>query len=168
MLIPSWDNLFFTFVMTPKLVQEFHPKGNTLRRRVLLSILIISNFTMQHLQFNVWRIISSKYYFICPVHSDVAPSDVYLFGTVKHRLEGCMGKTVEDLTENVSEILKMISEEELIAAFLNWIERLQQVIDNIGNYIECGLYILYLVDFNVFDHLQNTRTFQAMECTRVQ
>jgi hypothetical protein len=54
---------------------------------------------------------------------------------VKYQLEGCIGETGEDLKENVSEVLSTISEEEMMAAFLNWMERLQQIIYNGGNYI---------------------------------
>jgi hypothetical protein len=49
---------------------------------------------------------------------DIALSDCYLFGTMKHRLKGCMGEIVEDLKENICQILSPISEEELVAAFL--------------------------------------------------
>jgi hypothetical protein len=41
-----------------------------------------------------------------PLYSpDVAASDFSLFGTMKHRLERCMGEAVEDLNEKISEIL---------------------------------------------------------------
>jgi hypothetical protein len=50
-----------------------------------------------------------------PLSPYAAPSDFYLFGTVKHRREGCMGETAEDLKENIPEILITISEEELTA-----------------------------------------------------
>jgi hypothetical protein len=55
-----------------------------------------------------------------PLYSpDIAPSDFCLFETVKHQLEGYMGERVQDLNETVSENLSAISEEELMAAFLN-------------------------------------------------
>jgi hypothetical protein len=44
-----------------------------------------------------------------------------------------MGETVEGLEGAVSGILSAISEEGLMAAFLDWVERLQQVIDNGSN-----------------------------------
>jgi hypothetical protein len=45
------------------------------------------------------------------------------------------------LKENICQILSPISEEELVAAFLKWVERLQQLIHNRRNFIEWGLYM---------------------------
>jgi len=113
-----------------KLVQELHPRGGTPRRKVFR--LHIENAKPHNSKSSIQCLEDNKLKRLPhpPYSPDVAPSDFYLFGTVKHRLEGCMGETVEDLKENVSEILSTISEEELMAAFLNWMERLQQVIDN--------------------------------------
>jgi hypothetical protein len=46
-----------------------------------------------------------------------------------------MGETGEDLKETVSHILNTSSKEELMAAFLNWMEKLRQVIGSGGNSI---------------------------------
>jgi hypothetical protein len=65
-----------------------------------------------------------------PPHSpDLAPSDFYLFGYLKGRLAKCHGTTKEDPSRIVTEILNSISEEELVRVFLDWMRRLEQVIN---------------------------------------
>jgi hypothetical protein len=46
-----------------------------------------------------------------------------------------MGEIIGDSKGEVSEILHTILEEEFMAVFFNWIEGLQQVINNGSNYI---------------------------------
>jgi hypothetical protein len=70
-----------------------------------------------------------------PPHSpDIAPSNFYLFGTVKQRLQTGHGHLFEELEENVDEILGSIPPAELTATMRAWMARLQRVIDNNGEY----------------------------------
>ena len=67
---------------------------------------------------------------------DLAPCDFYLFGYVKKLLEGKSFDTRDEIFSEVSKILYGISQEELKFAFFNWKERLQNVIQMGGEYIE--------------------------------
>jgi hypothetical protein len=69
-----------------------------------------------------------------PYSPDIAPSDFYLFGTVKERLRTCQGGSYEELQANVHEILLAIDPVELMATMRAWMARLQKVIDTNGEY----------------------------------
>jgi transposase len=72
-----------------------------------------------------------------PAYSpDIAPSDFYLFGNVKRKLEGLMAETPEELFDNVISILLEIPLEELHRVFNEWVRRVEAVIDANGDYIE--------------------------------
>jgi len=70
-----------------------------------------------------------------PYSPDLAPSDFYLFGTIKDRLRSIQGHTAEELFQNVEEILNAISGEEIERVFLDWMERCRKVIASNGDYI---------------------------------
>jgi hypothetical protein len=69
-----------------------------------------------------------------PYSPDIAPSDFYLFGTVKQRLQTCEGGSFEELEANVHEILAFIKPFELSATMRAWMGRLQNLIDSDGGY----------------------------------
>jgi hypothetical protein len=72
-----------------------------------------------------------------PAYSpDIAPSDFYLFGNVKRKLEGLAAETPEELFDNVISILLEIPIGELKRVFDEWIRRVQAVINANGDYIE--------------------------------
>ena len=71
-----------------------------------------------------------------PYSPDIAPSDFYLFGYIKHKLQGCIFESREDLLDQVNEILEEIPHETLIKVFLDWEKRLQHVINSNGGYIQ--------------------------------
>lgn len=72
-----------------------------------------------------------------PAYSpDIAASDFYLFGYLKNELEGEEFETADQLFDAIQKILSEISHDTLNKVFLEWMKRLQQVIDNNGNYIE--------------------------------
>jgi hypothetical protein len=48
-----------------------------------------------------------------PYSPDIAPSDFYLFGTVKQRLPTCEGRSFEEFQENVDEIPSTLRPDEL-------------------------------------------------------
>jgi hypothetical protein len=71
-----------------------------------------------------------------PYSPDLAPSDFYLFGTVKEKLEHD-GITDEDqLFEVLVEILRSIPGEQLVAVFEAWLERVRMVSEGDGSYID--------------------------------
>jgi hypothetical protein len=63
-----------------------------------------------------------------PYSPDIAPSDCYLFGTVKQRLRICVHRSFKELQENAHGILSRIGPDELEATMRVWMERLQRVI----------------------------------------
>jgi histone-lysine N-methyltransferase SETMAR len=70
-----------------------------------------------------------------PYSPDIAPSDSYLFGTVKQRLQTCKGRSFEELQENVHEILSLIGPDELEATMRAWMECLRRVIVIGGDHV---------------------------------
>ena len=71
-----------------------------------------------------------------PYSPDLAPSDFYLFGYIKGLLAGRSFNSAEELLSAVDEILSEISETTLMRVFKEWEERLKQVIELKGDYIE--------------------------------
>jgi hypothetical protein len=69
-----------------------------------------------------------------PYSPDIAPSDVYLFGTVKQRLQTCEGRSFEELRANVHGILSSLGPYELEASMRAWMERLLTAIATGGDY----------------------------------
>lgn len=69
-----------------------------------------------------------------PYSPDLAPSDFYLFGTVKRQLENRELVAPEDLLRAILQILARIPREELMDVFNAWIERVRWVIANNGSY----------------------------------
>lgn len=67
---------------------------------------------------------------------DLAPSDFYLFGKVKHLLQGKEFESEEELFEAIIEILNGISKEELLSVIDEWERRLNACISNGGNYVD--------------------------------
>jgi hypothetical protein len=70
-----------------------------------------------------------------PYSSDIAPSDFYLFGTVKGKLKGKVFESCDELMASINSELSKISKDELLRVFLNWMDRLQRVITSGGRYL---------------------------------
>lgn len=71
-----------------------------------------------------------------PAYSpDLAPSDFFLFGFMKHQLQGNSFGTHEELFTAVRLILGEIPKETLAAAYASWVKRLGICIDTQGEYI---------------------------------
>ena len=70
-----------------------------------------------------------------PYSPDLAPSDFFLFGYLKMKLEGCVFEDEEDLFMKVKNILYSIPSQYFIDAYTNWIERLYEVIEREGEYL---------------------------------
>jgi histone-lysine N-methyltransferase SETMAR len=72
-----------------------------------------------------------------PVFSpELAPTDFYLFGTVKTALLGSAFSNEDELLQGITEVLSNIPPEQLEAAFENWLVRLDKCIQQQGEYVE--------------------------------
>ena len=65
---------------------------------------------------------------------DVAPSDFFLFGYVKHKLEGKHYTSEDELYDDIVENLMEIPSDVLRSAYQAWIKRLKGVINSKGLY----------------------------------
>lgn len=71
-----------------------------------------------------------------PYSPDLAPSDFYLFGTLKSRIKGIEFATSEEIKEWILEQMQMTSKAEYKRVFQLWKARLQACIDIGGHYVE--------------------------------
>jgi transposase len=69
-----------------------------------------------------------------PYSPDLALSDFFLFGYVKDRLQGILFASREELVAGISEVLDEIRPETLPRVFEHWIERLEWISQNNGEY----------------------------------
>jgi hypothetical protein len=70
-----------------------------------------------------------------PPHSpDLAPSDFFLFGSVKRKLVGYRAESESGLLVRIHVIFAEIPGEILNAVLFEWMDRLQKCIDTNGDY----------------------------------
>jgi hypothetical protein len=70
-----------------------------------------------------------------PVYSpDVSPCDFWLFGMLKGNMKDRAFQTIEEILEAVTLIWNGVTFEQLQTVFLNWMEHLEWVISNGGDY----------------------------------
>jgi hypothetical protein len=69
-----------------------------------------------------------------PYSLDHAPSDFFLFGHVKERLKVMVFPSHEELLDAICEVVTGIESETLTAVFEHWMERVEWVSKNIGDY----------------------------------
>jgi hypothetical protein len=69
-----------------------------------------------------------------PCSRDLTPSDFFLFGYVKHRQQGIIFVSGEELPAGICEVLGEIPLETLAHVFDPWMERLEWVSQNNGGY----------------------------------
>jgi transposase len=65
---------------------------------------------------------------------DLAPSDFFLFGYVKEHLKGIVFPSYEELLDAIGKVVTGIESETLTAMFEHWMERLELVSKNNGDY----------------------------------
>lgn len=71
-----------------------------------------------------------------PAYSpDLAPSDYYLFGKIKHQLLGCTFPDSESLVSAITRIFSEIDKDELVSVFMSWKERVARAIELEGEYL---------------------------------
>jgi hypothetical protein len=81
-----------------------------------------------------------------PYSPDLASSDSFLFGYVKARLKGMVFPLYEELLNAIGEMVIGIESETLTAESYNWMERLEWVSKNNGDYYP--LTISWLIYFS--------------------
>jgi hypothetical protein len=69
-----------------------------------------------------------------PYLSNLAQSDSFLFGYIKERLKGMVFPPYEELLDAVGEVATGIESETLTTMFEHWMERLEWVSKNNGDY----------------------------------
>jgi transposase len=69
-----------------------------------------------------------------PYSPDLAPSDFFLFGHVKHVLEGAEFPSEKDLLAAIHSVLSNMTGDTLRAIFAKWVGRLNLVALNEGHY----------------------------------
>jgi exoribonuclease R len=67
---------------------------------------------------------------------DLALSDFYLFSHVKHCLRGQSSEMADELFLSIDAVLRGLEKYTLLAAFLDWVQRLRQSIEANGDYFE--------------------------------
>jgi hypothetical protein len=65
---------------------------------------------------------------------DLAPSDFFLFGYVRERLKGMVFPSCKELLDAIGEVVTRIESETLTAVFEHWMERLEWMSKNNGDY----------------------------------
>jgi transposase len=69
-----------------------------------------------------------------PYSSDLAPSDLFLFGYVKERLKGIVFPSYEELLDSIGEVVTGVESETLTAMFEHWMERSEWMSKKNGDY----------------------------------
>jgi len=71
-----------------------------------------------------------------PYSPDLAPSDFFLFGYIKHHLQGYDFHSPEHLMMKIHEIIRNIPADMLESVMVEWIQRLSSVASSDGSYVE--------------------------------
>ena len=71
-----------------------------------------------------------------PYSPDIAPSDFFLFGYIKNILKGSKFESRDELKAAIDEILSSFPKNLLDSVFLKWENKLQQVIESNGDYLQ--------------------------------
>ena len=71
-----------------------------------------------------------------PYSPDLAPSDFFLFGTLKHELKGWIFQNKEQLETGIQRALHKIGPDVWKNVFSHWIHRLRVVESGLGDYFE--------------------------------
>jgi hypothetical protein len=69
-----------------------------------------------------------------PYSPDLAPPDFFLFGHVKHMLEGAEFPSEETLLPSIQSVVSDLTVDTLRAVFANWVERLKWIALNESHY----------------------------------
>jgi hypothetical protein len=129
----TYDTTFFCDVVTPNLLENVCAGS---RRRKLKGIVMHLDNARPHnskksneclTEFRARRVSHPAY------SPDPAPSDFFLFGTVKAELQNYEIHSREDLILVIRTIFGQISKETLISVYISWMKRLKWVIKNGGS-----------------------------------
>jgi hypothetical protein len=83
-----------------------------------------------------------------PYSPDLAPSDFYLCGCVKHQLQGHEVTEGVERVSAISEILNQIPTDTLTNVFDDWMRRSQRCIDISGEYVKSILFFHLWISAN--------------------
>ena len=70
-----------------------------------------------------------------PYSPDISPCDFWLFGFIKEKLKGNSFESSDEVLLKINEIIKKIDKKTIYSVFYEWISRLENVIENKGDYI---------------------------------
>jgi transposase len=137
-LLPSdakMNSTYYTSNVLEPLHQNFFPEGRTPQgKRLVVHVdncsVHTSAITKEFMETH--DMVSMPH---PPYSPDLAPSDFYLFGTVKQRLQQAQFSEEDDFFEELDTILMSISKDELMKVFQSWLERVRAVSQGNGDYI---------------------------------
>jgi hypothetical protein len=140
---------YYTAKVLGPLYEGFFPRGLVRRAKHLVDVdtCAVATTTATELFMADHEMLSLRH---APCSPDLAPSDFYLFGTVKNCLEQIQASDGEDPFAHQYEILLSVSIDEFERVFAAWIERVRQASQGTGGYIR--KYIIYHVQFVLMDH----------------
>jgi transposase len=130
------NSTYYTTNILQPLYDSFFPQGHTTRSKKL--ILHVDNCSI-HKSREAEKFMANHRMIRMPhppYSPEMAPSDFYLFGAVKNRLNNIELPDREEFFEKLHEILMSISHDELNRAFNKWIDVVRQVSEGTGDYIE--------------------------------
>jgi hypothetical protein len=70
-----------------------------------------------------------------PYSPDIAPSDFFLFGYSKHKLQGFSYNSADELFSAITHLMEHLEKVLLHRVFDEWISRLHLVVKTCGEYI---------------------------------
>jgi hypothetical protein len=130
------NSTYYVNNVLQELYQCFFPHGHGPRSKYL--VIHVDNCSIHKSAQSEQFMVAHKMFRMShpPYSPDLAPSDFYLFGTVKNQLEHIQLSEHDDFFEKLYEILQSIPKEELARVFTAWRERVRQVAYGTGDYIK--------------------------------
>jgi hypothetical protein len=71
-----------------------------------------------------------------PYSPDIAPSDFFLFGYLKHKPQGCSYDSADELFSAIMDLAENLGKSLLHRVFDEWMPRLHLVVESGGEYIQ--------------------------------
>jgi hypothetical protein len=129
------NSAYFTTNVLILLEQAFFPRGRAPHQKRL--VIHLDNCSIQTSRVSTdWleehSILRMSHSLYSP---DLAPSDFYLFPTVKEKLERIQLADEDQLFECLQEILRDLDQQELNTVFHAWMHRVQEVSEGNGDYV---------------------------------
>jgi len=132
----TYNAAYFCDTVVPNLRSEICTQR---RRRTLRGIVIHMDNARPHnakISVEALESIKAKRVEHPPYSPDLAPSDFFLFGVLKEKLSGSSFSSSEDLISKIRGKFAQLDKEMLHRVYFNWIERLEWVVENSGEYYQ--------------------------------